>query len=799
MTKKPVRVAKVCRCVKTRPHDAALHDVQCMPRGPDDAEVMVVGMWPGMDEALRGKYFVGASGKQLDRDLLTAGISPKSVRFQNLAQYWPRHHSRGNLTQEQLESGLAALVADIQEIQPKVIIVLGNEPLEALTGKTGITKWRGSLLESKPELGLPPAPILPTLHPSALLREWDYHSLILSDLGKARRLASGDPTVYPKQRKLVTKDDPEYQQVFEEIMRAAQDSSCLMACDIEVFQGALSCLGVSVQSEVGLSVWHEDRDMWRALLDTPSKKIWHNGMYDLTFLEAREGVVPNGEQHDTQFLWHALYPALACSKAVGKRLSVLTSLFTSDNYYKDTLENWRKIADWDAFFRYNARDACVTLEIAEQLFKKVQADEALWRVYNFERSLLKPFIRATMRGIRIDTKAKGIKAAVTKKRMTKLNEELLELAGEELNIRSWQQLLKLYKQNGVPLETTDKKALTDVLLTYDQDTWAHKFTTALLEYKQLHKAYSTYYTFEHDDDGRLRTNWIIPGTETGRMANSKSIIFKGGANVMTIPRAAREFFIADDGYVLCYADLSQAEARIVAYLAGCEKMIAAFDSADAYKLIASWMFNKDVSEITYDERYLAKRCVLGLLYGMGIKHWRTLINVDKGYDYISYKETAALFDLFFETFPEIKAYHRAVEVEMRKSRQLKTLILGRRRLFRPRWGEFGDALYREGYDYVPQGTVPEIVNTAVLTLDNYDPAIMLIGQVHDAWFGQVRDDADLMDHLRIVKQALYMPLKIRGVDGKVRTCTIPTEIQIGKNWGDYDEETNPNGLKKVDV
>lgn len=755
---------------------------------------MFIGMAPGMDEAIEGRYFCGASGQRLTKDCVSAGINLDRARIQNVYQYWPREHDPKTLTDDQRTAGREALRADILAVRPEVIVPLGNEALEFLTGLTGITNWRGSVLNLTDfDPSLPPALVIPTLHPSAVLREFDFQVLVLKDLEKVSKALRGDD-VSPPRRKLVTKYDPDYLATIDYITQQARNGTRL-ACDIEVVAGTVSCISFAESPTLSLSICGSDREAWLAILETDCPKIWHNSMYDLTFLEAREGVKPNGKQHDTMFLWHALYPELACSAAVGKSLGVLTSLFTNENYYKFQLRKSLNEVDWKLHYEYNARDSAVTVEIFDTLWEKV-VQAGLTHVYDFELSLVEPYKNASIRGLRIDTKTKGIKASTTKKSLNDLEDRLVEMVGSGFNPRSPVQVLKAAKKFGVVLKSTSKEAFTDLLLKGKMTDEGKRFVDLMMEHRELQKAYGTYYTFEHDSDGRVRTSWTIPGTETGRMANSKSIIFEGGCNLMTIPRPARQFFIADEGYTLVYADLSQAEARIVAAVSGCEGLLEAFDTKDAYKMIAAWMFNKPVEEIDYDERYLAKRCVLGLLYGMGPKTWRTQVNIDKGFDYISLKRATELYNLFFATFPEVKDYHGWVERHVRRNRSIHTLgPEPRRRIFRPRDGMFSDHQFREAYDYPPQGTVPWIVNKAVLELESYPENIQLLAQIHDAYFGQVRSGGEMAKYLKLVRQAMIRPIETKNIRGEDITITIPVELQIGQNWME-DSDDNPNGLRK---
>lgn len=787
---------EICRCIKSKPHPAELHEKKIGPRGPTDADIMFVGMAPGRDEAIEEEFFVGAAGRRLQKDCVLAGVQFKNARIQNVAQYWPRNHDLSNLTEEQREEGREALLEDIRRVQPEVLVPLGNDALEALLGRRRITNWRGSTLGLTDEHpSLPPATVVPTVHPSAVLRSWDYRTLFINDLKRAAAVARGEDLSAPE-RRLVTAEDDEYREACEYFFQESREGT-LLACDIEVFRGEVSCVSFADSPTNALSVRGDDRQVWRSILESDCPKLWHNAMYDTTFLKAKEGIDVGGEQHDTMLAWHALYPSLACSNSVGRSLAVLVSLFTKENYYKDTLKSWKDEADWEALYEYNAKDSAVTYEVFEAIRPKLEAEEVV-DVYNFERSLLAPYRRAGIRGVRIDTRAKGAKAASTKKKINKVEERLCELADDpNFNPRSWQQVQAALKEMGVETKSTDKDHLTRIKLKNDPETDPHEFAKAMLEHRKLQKAYGTYYNFDYDDDGRVRTSWVIPGTETGRMANRKSIIFEGGANLMTIPRPARQFFIPDDGYKLVYADLAQAEARIVAYLAGSEPLIEAFESdRDPYKMVGAWMWEKDYENITKDERYLAKRCVLGLLYGMGPYKWRREMNIDKGFKYITQKRANKLYEQFFNTFPAIRRYHRWVEREVKRTRRIYTFgPVQRRRILRPRDGGFSDHQFREAYDYPPQGTVPDIINTGVLELEQYDPEIQLLGQIHDAWFGQVSErGGEMGERLQLVQDALTMPITVTDVSGTDQTFTIPVDLAVGDNWREYDEEENPDGL-----
>lgn len=82
----------------------------------------------------------------------------------------------------------------------------------------------------------------------------------------------------------------------------------------------------------------------------------------------------------------------------------------------------------------------------------------------------------------------------------------------------------------------------------------------------------------------------------------------------------KKSIIPPPGYVIIDSDSSQIEARTLAWLAGQQDLVQAFENgSDVYKIMASKIYNKDVEEVTKEERFLGKTVVLGCGYGLGHK------------------------------------------------------------------------------------------------------------------------------------------------------------------------------------
>ena len=94
----------------------------------------------------------------------------------------------------------------------------------------------------------------------------------------------------------------------------------------------------------------------------------------------------------------------------------------------------------------------------------------------------------------------------------------------------------------------------------------------------------------------------------------------GKINMQNLPRGSllKKALRAPEGHQFIDCDLSQIEARVLAWLAGQQDLIDAFDRGDdVYKLMAGNIYKKDTSEVSKEERFVGKQTVLGCGYGMG--------------------------------------------------------------------------------------------------------------------------------------------------------------------------------------
>ncbi|WP_371135225.1 uracil-DNA glycosylase family protein [Tabrizicola sp.] len=136
--------------------------------GNPQARVLILGEAPGAEEDREGRPFVGRAGQLLDRMFAAIGLSRSSadadsaLYITNVMPWRPP----GNRDPEPAEIAMMLPFVErhIALVDPKVIVVVGNTPLFALTGAKGILRARGTWTQA---LG---KPLLPMAHPAYLLR-----------------------------------------------------------------------------------------------------------------------------------------------------------------------------------------------------------------------------------------------------------------------------------------------------------------------------------------------------------------------------------------------------------------------------------------------------------------------------------------------------------------------------------------------------------------------------------------------------------------------------------------------------
>ena len=173
-----------------------------MGEGRPDADLMLLGEQPGDQEDRQGEPFVGPAGRVLDEALADVGIAPEDVFKTNVVKHfrWSGTRGKRRIHQSPSRAHVAAcapwLEAELKLVRPAGVVLLGATAGKAVYGSSfRVGDARGRLLEW-PEafpVELPPQWVLPTTHPSAVLRADDRRTAydgLVADLRVAAERAA---------------------------------------------------------------------------------------------------------------------------------------------------------------------------------------------------------------------------------------------------------------------------------------------------------------------------------------------------------------------------------------------------------------------------------------------------------------------------------------------------------------------------------------------------------------------------------------------------------------------------------
>lgn len=384
--------------------------------GPRDATIAIVGESWGGEEERKLRPFVGRSGEFLTQLLAKSGINREQCFLTNVVAEHPADNKierffwttaqakeqkatpwRGCFPKPETMVHIRRMHAQLAAVKPKVIIALGNWALWALTdcpriknetvtvrrGKfsfklgsfkvpTGIMQWRGSQLEWTVGEGAMGCPLVPTIHPAAIVRGQFYliapvkHDLSKRVLG----IANNGP------------EKPGYNFVVRPVFRQAVEwlSSRLgkkrWSIDIETRAGHIACVGLATSPTDAICIpfmcvekpegyWNVDEEaklrgiISRILTDPQYEVVGQNFVYDMQYFHRYFFINPR-LNHDTMIAQRLLWPGTPLS------LYYQASLYCRYyRYWKDEGKEWEEGIDEEQLWRYNCVDCVTTWEIAE--------------------------------------------------------------------------------------------------------------------------------------------------------------------------------------------------------------------------------------------------------------------------------------------------------------------------------------------------------------------------------------------------------------------------------------------------
>ncbi len=792
------------------------------PRGPKDAKLAVCGEQPGVQEIRWNPPtpFVGPAGKGQDDCMVVAGLTRRDCYLTNVIKdldaplkKYIDLDSRGKYTiSEDGWSYINQLKHELKALNLNVIVAYGNIALIALTNRVGITKWRGSVLDSTLVPGLK---VVPTFHPATFIPpKFNFLNkpLICFDLKRAK-YESQFKELRRETRNIKIK--PSFNEAVA-ILKYAYDQGLhgtTVDLDIEVINEELDCISVATNPFNAVSIpfrysqgdyfiveqEHEIMLLIEAIMSSERiSKRGANFIFDCQWLFRKYGIVPRGNIHCTQIAQKISFPDYPAG------LDFVATMHTDIPYYKQDGKKWIKagIGTWDEWWNYNAMDVISTQAAHPNQMEDLQRQGNI-ETYDRQRALIKPLLYMMERGISIDVEGMMKERDSVSDFIDKTTEEFHRKVGRELNYNSSQQLQnyfynelghKPYKKRnykGQWVDTCDEDAMKRLARK------GYGEAKMVLDLRRAKKRLSTYLNIgKVDKDGRYRSSYKPVGAETGRLSSGETIFGTGG-NQQNWPHDLLRFFLFDEGYIGYSIDLSQIENRIVAYVGGIIPMIEAFESGkDLHRLTASMILRKPYDEISDDENssLLGDGRQSERFWGKKGNH---AINYDYGYKSFALKyettedEGKYIIESVHIAYPQIRqGYHPLIQGMLKKDRTV-TNLFGRKRVFMgpiipqpPKVPKAAcEATYREAYAQLPQSTTADKINEHGVNYIYYNQDLFrpveLLTQIHDSIGFQIHSSVPWKQHAEIllaIQKSLEQPMYWRNTK-----IVVPADLSIGMN------------------
>ena len=533
-------------------------------------------------------------------------------------------------------------------------------------------------------------------------------------------------------------------------------------------------------SASGLGVEEALTQLKPLLEDRSIVKVGHDLKFDAIVL-ARHGVTLDGFGADTMIasylldatrsshpleelaLEHAGYKALREEDVCGRGAKAVS---------------FRAIP-LESALNYAGERADLALQLEPKVMSLLVQEELAALYRDLEMPLIPVLVDIERAGIHVDGRALSAQSRHVDQELSSRAAQIYEMAGEEFNINSPQQLSRiLFEKLQLPMlkRNIKTKTASTAVEVLEELALAHDMPRLILEWRALQKLKGTYIDalpqLVNPETGRVHTCFNQAVAATGRLSSSDP-------NLQNIPirtelgREIRGAFIAEPGHVLISADYSQIELRVLAHLSGDDALIDAFSrNEDIHDRTALKVFGENSGLGPHELRRRAKIINYALLYG------KTAFTLAKDIG-VTQQAAQEFINAYFAGFPAVRAFIDNLLADARQTGVVKTMF-GRRRLvpdLTSRNGQIRAGAERYAVNFPIQGSAADILKRAMIDVHREmvatrSPARMILTVHDELLFEAPKDVAE--ETAALVRERM---------EGAV-TLKVPltVDVGVGENW-----------------
>lgn len=810
------------------------HDVEMHATGPKDASIMVVGR-------MRNSPQYQAA---LEDQLTEVGLDTSLIYFTPVVKCTDFDV---NVMGKKLKDHAAEFLhEEIKRVKPKFILAMGNESLIALTGKSGITKYRGRDFEHGD------AVVIGTVSPSAVKRNPGQKPAYVADLRlfankvKGRAVGIADPKYVvgdtkanlDKVMKILDMTDEIYIDI-ETTMNEYYEADAKMV-SLAATCVVIKPLGNKARVVFAIPLWHPEspwRNQWQTVLRIFAKHakgikrvVAHNASFDCKWL------IWNGVKlyptFDTMLAVHLLNENVqkGLKPQAMSRLGVPPWGIDTGNLTA------KPIAE---VLHYNVLDTWYMYWIKQQLVEEFKEQPRLARIFKFETMpAQRDLIDSELRGIWIDVPILIERKPEGERRLLEVEAKIREAArlpardSDEWPHTIQRRLLKsgmrekridleenfnasqfarwmLFTWCGLPIIARGKDkpdgspgepSMAEEVLMALKDK--HPVVEFMLDRVTKQKHLSSFlnpYSELYDEDHRIHTTFKLAGTVTGRLSSGKADADKisgsrgkmRGVNLQQVPRDPfiKGIFGAPPGWTFVESDYSQIELRVAAFLADETTMKHIYSiGGDIHRSTTARVMGIPESEVTSKSRKeVGKPVNFGFLYAMG---WKTFIDTAfRSYGAVfSESEARGAREAYFQLFPKLLPWHARQRRLVNEYGRVQS-PLGRVRhlpdIYSPDKSVRNEA-ERQAINSPVQGFASDMAVISMIEINRIFRERNIegycLGLVHDAINYEIRDDY-LPEALPIIKDTMENMDLVYKKFGTVVDIPIIADVAVGHHWG----------------
>lgn len=647
-------------CTLCKLHETARTVCVNSRSGPDEVEIgftkgviLFVGEAPGQDEDTQGRAFVGPAGQLLDQCIEEYNLKPYYIS--NVVKCRPPGDRKPHVGE--VAACLGYLKEEIKALKPKIIVCLGNTPLEALTGKSGVSSYSGTVVKKVGDIT-----IFSLYHPSFILRMPGNLPLFEQHLRELQKVIAGEVGANRKNLDVAS--------VTPRIAREkmADLPGEVFAFDYETTglhkgaDGFVRSIGFSDgKRNFVVNAKHEDTPKFmKWFLDSNIGKAVHNLSFEFRWSVDEYGVEPRNVKYDTRLMQYMV------DENASRDLEAMASKYyqagkwSIDGLMADKGWTYATIP-YEYLYPYNGEDAYWTARLVGELGAEMKKQKVMEPYEEIVLPLAVLCHRLERVGIKIDAKfAKEADRDFERRGLglyRKLSQvqEVQKFLADKLkadkrflfNPGSSPQIRELlYKRLGF---TTTKKTSKGGLLSTDQKVvekfkGQHPFVDLYLDWKgfeTLRSNFTLKFPTYMDKAGLVHPEYDPAGTVTGRPAAKEP----PSQTIADDPQVRGMVVSRFKGGKIIVNDLKQLELRLLMNEADDQDVIEMInDGVDLHNITAERVFGRG---FTKRDRDIAKTMNFAIGYGIEAASLAFKCN-------LKYEEAEALIAQFWKGYR--KAY-----------------------------------------------------------------------------------------------------------------------------------------------